>query len=200
MIARALIVVASVGSLAWVAWALGCGSTESQRRGEASGDGGAATSPASPDATSGPKVGPSATFAVTDIDGRRFALADHLGRDVVLLSFWGTFCEPCKTEMPYLQRMHERWANDGLAVLSVNLDGPETWAEVAPYIKSRGYTFPVAIDQDSTITVAWNPRAAAPFTVLIGRDGRVARTIEGFQLSEAARLEAEVARLLAAGR
>ncbi|MEZ4267189.1 MAG: TlpA disulfide reductase family protein [Myxococcota bacterium] len=183
-------------AVALAAWALGCGSTEPQRRGD---DGGASSaSPgADTEAGSGRKVSASATFAVTDIDGRRFALADHLGRDVVLLSFWATFCEPCKTEMPYLQRMHERLAGQGLAVLSVSLDGPETWAEVAPYIKSNDYTFPVAIDQDSTIAVAWNPRAAAPFTVLIGRDGRIARTIEGFQLSEAARLEAEVERLLA---
>jgi peroxiredoxin len=193
MIARFFIIAALA------AWALGCGSTEPQRRGNTPGDGGTESGAPNRDAAAGPKVGASATFAVTDIDGHRFALADHLGRDVVLLSFWGTFCEPCKTEMPYLQRMHERWAKDGLAVLSVSLDGPETWAEVAPYIKSNGYTFPVAIDQDSTIAVAWNPRAAAPFTVLIGRDGRIARTIEGFQLSEAARLEAEVERLLVGG-
>lgn len=188
-----LIIMALVAS---AAWAVGCGATEPQRRGGASGDGEVAVSSTPPDARPGAKLGASATFVVTDIDGRRFALADHLGRDVVLLSFWGTFCEPCKTEMPYLQRMHERWAKDGLAVLSVSLDGPENWAEVAPYIKSNGYTFPVAIDQDSTIAVAYNPRAVAPFTVLIGRDGRIARTIEGFQLSEAARLQAEVARLL----
>jgi peroxiredoxin len=174
----------------------GCAGSEPARRDS----GGGATSSEGAGAGGGQQVGAAASFVVTDIDGHRFALADHLGRDVVLLSFWGTFCEPCKTEMPYLQRMHERLAKDGLAVLSVSLDGPETWAEVAPYIKSNGYTFPVAIDQDSTIAVAWNPRAAAPFTVLIGRDGRVARTIEGFQLSEAAQLEAEVERLLALER
>ena len=114
-----------------------------------------------------------------------------------MLSFWSTFCEPCKNEMPLLQRLHEQLADQGLAILSVALDGPDTVAGVRPYIRSHGYTFRVVVDEDTSIANAFNPRASMPFTVLIGRDGRIAKTAEGFQLSEAARIEQEVRQLLA---
>lgn len=137
------------------------------------------------------------TFQALDLAGETFDLADHLGRDVVMLSFWSTFCEPCKNEMPLLQRLHEQLADQGLAILSVALDGPDTVAGVRPYIRSHGYTFRVVVDEDTSIANAFNPRASMPFTVLIGRDGRIAKTAEGFQLSEAARIEQEVRQLLA---
>jgi len=115
------------------------------------------------------------------------------------MGFWGTFCEPCKTEMPFLQRLHDRYAKQGLFLLSVSLDGPDTASGVRPYIRANGYTFPVVIDEDTSIAQAYNPRTVAPYTILIGRDGRISKTIEGFQLSEAPAVEAAVKALLAAG-
>ena len=56
----------------------------------------------------------------------------------------------------------------------------------------------VVIDEDTTIANAYNPRLTAPFTILIDRRGKIYKKIEGFQLSEAAHLEAEVKQLLGA--
>ena len=136
-------------------------------------------------------------FRGEDIGGKPFDLAPHLGKDVVVVSFWATFCEPCKAEMPYLQTFHEKYAKDGLAVVSVSIDGPDTEAGVAPYIRKQGYTFPVVIDRDGSIVQSLNPTATAPFLVVIGRDGKVEKKVAGFQPSEAAGLEQELARLLA---
>jgi len=136
------------------------------------------------------------SFEVIDLNGEMFDLSEHLGCEVVLLSFWATFCEPCKTEMPTIQKLHNSYADKGLKVLSVALDGPDTVSGVDPYYRSNGYTFQCAVDQDSSIVGAFNPKSSMPFTVLIGRDGKIAKKIEGFQLSEAAMLEAEVRELL----
>jgi peroxiredoxin len=135
-------------------------------------------------------------FQVVDIMGEEFDLQEHIGKDVVFISFWATWCEPCKTEMPLLQRLHEDYGEKGLKILSVSLDGPESVARVEPYIQTQGYTFQVVIDSDTSIAQAINPRAVAPFTMMIGRDGLVAKTIEGFQLSESEHIIAEVRRLL----
>lgn len=136
------------------------------------------------------------TFTATDLSGEDFDLASHLGRDVVLMSFWATYCEPCKTEMPVLQKMHDQYKDSGLKILSVSLDNADSMAGVKPYIKSNNYTFTVVIDEDTTIANAYNPRLTAPFTILIDRTGKVFKKIEGFQLSEAAHLEAQVKQLL----
>ncbi|PKN56338.1 MAG: TlpA family protein disulfide reductase [Deltaproteobacteria bacterium HGW-Deltaproteobacteria-14] len=135
-------------------------------------------------------------FTATTLDGGTFALGDHLGKDVVMLSFWATYCEPCKAEMPVLEQLHAKYAAQGLQILSVSLDGADTVSGVRPHIKKNGYTFDVVVDDDGTIAQAYNPAGVAPFMVLIGKDGRIAKRIEGFQASEAASLEREVQALL----
>ena len=54
-------------------------------------------------------------FTGRDITGNTFRLSDHLGKDVVLLDFWSTYCEPCKAEFPHLQRDVRRAAREGAA-------------------------------------------------------------------------------------
>lgn len=137
-------------------------------------------------------------FSEKDLDGKTLDLAPSVGRDVILVSFWATWCTPCKGEMPHLQAFHEAYAKDGLVIVSIALDGPDTAAEVAPYIRKQGYTFPVLIDQHGDLAQRLNPTSSAPFAILVGRDGKVVRRFEGFQPSEAQALEAELKALLAA--
>ena len=54
--------------------------------------------------------------------------------------------------MVFLQRYHDRYGKDGLTIVSVALDGPDTSAEVAPYIRKQGYTFRVVLDESGTVT------------------------------------------------
>lgn len=135
-------------------------------------------------------------FSARDLSGKTVNLGEHLGRDVVFLSFWATYCEPCKAEMPILQRFHDAYQKDGLTIVTIALDGPDTAAEVAPYIRKQGYTFPVVLDESGDIAQALNPSSTAPYAILLGRDGRVVRRITGFQPSEAPHLEAELKGLL----
>jgi len=138
-----------------------------------------------------------ATFVTNDLGGDEVDLANYLGKDVVLLSFWSTYCEPCKAEMPVLQRLHDTYTPKGFKLISISLDGADTVAGVKPYIRSHGYTFTVVIDEDTTIANAYNPRLTAPFTILIDRQGKIFRRIEGFQISEAKMLEDAIKGLLA---
>jgi peroxiredoxin len=136
-------------------------------------------------------------FRAKDLDGKTIDLAERVGRDVIFVSFWATYCEPCKAEMPVLQRLHDSYRADGLSIVSVSLDGPDTIAEVAPYIRKQGYTFPVLLDESGDIAQSHNPSATAPFAIMVSRDGRVVRRITGFQPSEAEHLERELKTLLA---
>ena len=138
-------------------------------------------------------------FQATDINGETFDLSAHIGSEVVFISFWATWCEPCKTEMPLIQQLHDDFGSKGLKVLSVSLDGPDTVSGVEPYIQTQGYTFQVVVDEDTSIAQAINPRTVAPFTVILAKDGQVAKTIEGFQLSESEHIIATVKDLLGLG-
>ncbi|MBI5482096.1 MAG: TlpA family protein disulfide reductase, partial [Deltaproteobacteria bacterium] len=77
----------------------------------------------------GTAVGASATnFTLKDVTGRPMSLADHFGKNVVLLDFWATWCVPCEAEMPHLQRLYQRNKDQGFVLLGISMDGPETVA------------------------------------------------------------------------
>lgn len=135
-------------------------------------------------------------FALRDIQGAEVKLDQYKGQ-VVLLSFWATWCGPCKTEMPHLQKMYADLAAKGFVVLSVSSDDARTASQVKPYIVRQGYTFPVLLDKDSAVTKAYNPQATLPYTVIIGRDGQIAKVHSGYNPGDEVGVRAEVEELLA---
>ncbi|MGH7437943.1 MAG: peroxiredoxin family protein [Polyangiaceae bacterium] len=135
-------------------------------------------------------------FTARDVDGKTVRLSDHLGKHVVLLDFWATFCEPCKAEFPHLADLYARDKDKGLLVLGVAMDGPESSAEVPAFVKRHGVTFPVVLDDDSRIASLYDPKKSMPLSVLIGRDGRISVVREGYNPGDEKLVEADVAKAL----
>jgi peroxiredoxin len=136
-------------------------------------------------------------FTARDVDGKTFRLSDHVGKKVVLLDFWSTFCEPCKAEFPHLRALYEADKEKGLLVIGVAMDGPETVADVPAFVKRFDLGFPVLTDDDSRIASLYDPKKSMPFSVLIGRDGRIIAVREGYNPGEEKLVEADVDRALA---
>lgn len=139
-------------------------------------------------------------FTASDIEGKTFHLSDHLGKDVVLLDFWSTFCEPCKVEFPHLQALYDENKAKGLLVVGVAMDGPETIADVHAFVRRFQVGFPVVTDADSRIASLYDPTKSMPLTVLIERTGRIAVVREGYTPGEEKLMAADVAKALAAGQ
>jgi peroxiredoxin len=137
-------------------------------------------------------------FTLTDIDGREQTLSKYLGKGPVLLSFWATWCKPCLAEMEHLETMYEAKKDKGFVVLAISLDGPETEASVLPTARSKGWTFPVAVDTETRATSLYNPRRAQPFSVLIDKHGKIVLRRENYNPGDEKALEAEVDKALAA--
>src|SRR5262245_17624566 len=111
---RAILVVAgALGVLG--AGGIGCGAaTQSQSGGASVGLAGGATGARATD------------FTLRDVDGRTVHLSDYLGKNVVLVNFWATWCAPCAGELPHLERLYETYKAKGFVVLSISMDGPES--------------------------------------------------------------------------
>jgi peroxiredoxin len=139
--------------------------------------------------------GGTADFALRDLDGELVRLSDLRG-SVVVLNFWATWCGPCAAEQPQLEKLWRSYRERGLVVLGVSMDGPETIADVAPLVRSRGITFPVLLDVETRVTGSMNPRRAAPFTMLLGKDGAVVWQKASYAHGDADELEGHVQRLL----
>jgi peroxiredoxin len=138
-------------------------------------------------------------FTLRDIEGNNVTLAALKGK-VVVLSFWATWCGPCKEEMPHLQKMYGEMGKDGLVVLSISTDDARSASKVKPYIMKMGYTFPVLLDRDSTVIGAYNPSKTLPYTVVIDAKGEVARRISGYNPGDEVELASFVGGLLGAAK
>ena len=130
--------------------------------------------------TKGPKGASASDFTARDIDGNTIKLSDHLGKDVILLDFCATWCEPCIAEFPHLRRMVDANKAKGFYVLAIAMDGPETLSNVPSFAKRNQLNFPMVTDDDSRIASLYNPKKSAPFSVLIDRSGKIVATREGY--------------------
>jgi peroxiredoxin len=135
-------------------------------------------------------------FTGRDTAGKTFRLSDHLGKDVVLLDFWSTFCEPCKAEFPHLRAMYDAQRAKGLLVVGIAMDGPETVADVPAFVKRFELDFPVVTDEDSRIASLYNPKKSMPLSVLIDKAGRIVAVREGYNPGDEKLVAADVDKAL----
>jgi thiol-disulfide isomerase/thioredoxin len=126
----------------------------------------------------------------------RFSMAEHLGRDPVVILFWATWCAPCRQELPVYQSLYERYKDQGLVVVAISMDDANTLASSGPMARRLGLGFPVVSDLDTAVTTRLNPRRAAPFSIWIDRSGRIVREREGFSLAERTEIVRGIVRLV----
>lgn len=135
-------------------------------------------------------------FVLDTLDGGEVALSDHLGKDVILLDFWATFCDPCLVAMPHLNALYEKYEDEGLVILGVNVDGPQSVARVRSEVRKLNVKFPILLDRETEVLALYNPKSSAPFSVLIDRGGNVLLKKEGFTPADVPKLEEAVRQAL----
>ncbi|MDP4301604.1 TlpA family protein disulfide reductase [Leptothrix discophora] len=108
-------------------------------------------------------------------DGPAWRLADARGQ-VVVINFWASWCEPCRTELPSLELLAQRHLDDRVQVVTVN--HRETDAAVRRYLAAEPLSLPVLRDRDGAASRAWGARVF-PTTVVVDRKGRAAFSVIG---------------------
>jgi peroxiredoxin len=136
-------------------------------------------------------------FELSTVDGGSERLSEHLGKEVVLLDFWATFCEPCLAGMPHLDALYRQHKAEGFVVLGIDIDGPDSVAQVKTTVSKLGVSFPILLDQETRVVALYNPKTSAPYSVLIGRDGRILKKQEGYTTGDAGTVDRDVVAALA---
>lgn len=113
--------------------------------------------------------GPAPAYAAVTLDGDSTSLAALRG-EPVLLNVWATWCHPCRTEIPELERIHQAYAPRGLRLVGVSIDAGGEDEAVRGFAKEYGMTYPVWRDADSRVTTLFGA-IGVPATYLIDRDG-----------------------------
>jgi peroxiredoxin len=177
----------AAAALVFVASASGCAQQEGSK-GPASPDQAQSSSAASGSAAS--------DFSARDTEGKTVKLSEHLGKDVVLLNFCATWCEPCVQEFPHLRKMYEANKAKGFIILAIAMDGPETVANVPAFARRNQLNFPMLTDEDSRIASLYNPKKSAPLSVLIDKSRKIVAIREGYNSGDEEFLAKDVAKAL----
>jgi len=141
-------------------------------------------------------AGPPPDFRLQTLDGDWLTLSDELDGKVVYVTFWATWCVPCRREMPHLEKLYEELADQGLLIIGVNTDPPGTTSKIKPYIKRYGLTYPTALDPDNNVLDKYNPTRELPYAVLIDREGNVREVFPGYRKGDEVLLREKILALL----
>lgn len=123
-----------------------------------------------------PQVGDLAPdFQLTTLAGEQVSLKQLRGKAVVL-NFWGSWCEPCRTEMPALNEIHRRYQTEGITVIGINI--AETDVAAMQFVKQYQLAFPIWMDRDREVVNLYQI-GSIPSTYFIDPEGRIAYVKEG---------------------
>ncbi len=106
-------------------------------------------------------------FTIDTLDATSLSLSD-LSDKVVLLNFWGTWCGPCRREMPEFQKAYDEWGPRGFEIVAIAYN--DTEAAMADFRDEFGLTFTLALDSSGDINDAYAIQTR-PSSYLLGKDG-----------------------------
>ena len=130
-------------------------------------------------------------FTLKDMNGAEVKLSSYKGK-IILLNFWATWCEPCKYEIPDLISLQEQYADD-LVVLGFSVD--DTPEQLKAYAAEYKVNYPMLVGSGhENVQDAYGPMWGIPVTIVIARDGTIARKQSGIRTRE--QFEREIKALL----
>ncbi len=152
-------------------------SEEAKAPGEGSGAGGPADEGSGAQDASGADALSWREMSFRDQFGNEHRISDYEGK-VVFLNFWGTWCPPCRAEMPDIQELYEELEADDkseaavVAVAFPGFSGEGSADEVAAFLEKNGYTYPVLMDTEAVLAQEFEI-SAFPTTFMIKKEGDV---------------------------
>jgi peroxiredoxin len=164
-----------------------CGAEETEEKG--------ADSPA--DSPSRDLIGNRAPeISVVAVMGRLHSISlKKLRGKVVVVDFWGTFCEPCKKSFPKLQELNDKYGDSGLEIVAISEDEAEDRDKIPTFVHEYGAKFNIAWDSKKSAAKLYN-LPTMPSSFVIDRRGRVRYAHAGYRDGEEGELERELKRLL----
>ena len=136
-------------------------------------------------------------FRLKDLTGKKVHIKDLKGK-VVMISFWATWCVPCKRELDDLAKLYKKTdKSKGLEVLAIATDGPETFSEIRGVVKRHKWPFRILPDKEGEATSILNPRGTVPYSMYVDRHGRLAYDHEGYAQGDAEKMAKRIKELLA---
>ena len=142
----------------------------------------------------GEKTLPAVTLS--DMNGKNINVADY-GKSgkITVLSFWATWCVPCKKELTNMADLYEEWQKKyNLQIIAVSIDDSRSSTKVKPIVEGERWNYDVLLDVNQDLKRQLNIQSV-PFTVVVDAKGKIAFTHSGYVDGDEFILEEELAKL-----
>jgi len=114
------------------------------------------------------------TAQVKNLEGKKVSTStfSNSGKPIII-SFWATWCKPCKQELDAINLQYETWQKEtGVKLIAISIDDKRTFAKVAPLVKEKGWKYEVYTDESQEFKKAMNIESV-PYTILIDGSGEI---------------------------
>jgi thiol-disulfide isomerase/thioredoxin len=139
---------------------------------------------------------PAPAFTLVDLAGKKVSLSDFKGHPMVV-NFWGTYCEPCKLEMPWLQEFSKKYAADGFDVVGVTYDAEVGKDTISKDAQKLGVTYPILLSDSKAEKDYLSDSEVLPMSFYVDKTGTVIEVTAG--LGPKDDVEAMVKKTIASG-
>ncbi|HRK07982.1 MAG TPA: redoxin family protein [Pseudobdellovibrionaceae bacterium] len=130
---------------------------------------------------------------VAPFPGKAPLNAKALQGKVVIYDFWAAWCEPCKVELPALEKLYQKYKGKGLVVVGVNVDDDANDGKA--FLQDHPVSFPVVYDKNKSMVEGLGVETM-PTSFIVDRTGKIHRVHAGFKSGDEKKLEKEIIELL----
>jgi cytochrome c biogenesis protein CcmG/thiol:disulfide interchange protein DsbE len=145
-----------------------------------------------------PKIGETGlpSINLTDLKGKTYNSLD-ITKDnkITVISFWATWCVPCKKELNTINEVYEEWQKKyDMKLVAISIDDSRSATKVKPYIDGQRWEFDVLLDINQDFKRALNIQSV-PFTILLDQNGKIVYSHSGYVEGDESVLEEEIIKL-----
>jgi peroxiredoxin len=121
------------------------------------------------------------SIKLKDLTGKQVDLKDLVGNGhVTILSFWATWCSPCKKEIENMTDYLDDWKKDyNVQLVAISIDDARNSMKVKPYIQGKKWDFPVLLDENQDAERALD-FVNVPYTIVVDKEGNIAYKHSGY--------------------
>lgn len=134
-------------------------------------------------------------FELKDIYGKVVKINDLTANGPVIISFWATWCAPCKKELEAIHEVYIDWQEEtNVTLVAVSIDDEKTKARVPAYVNGKGWDYVVLLDPNGDFkrTMGVN---IVPHTFLIDKEGNIVYTHNSYSPGDEDKLYQEILKL-----
>lgn len=134
-------------------------------------------------------------FTNLDFFGNTFSLSDFFGKKVILLDFWASWCEPCKKQHPFLQKIHNQYKDSGLEIIGISKDTKvDAWKKSVEK-ENMEWINTIATEESQTMLNAYVAQAI-PLIILIDKNQKIVGRWTGYDVRYNDEIEKMISEIL----